>query len=197
MSTNNELNESNELLKINDLIKQKKINTISIFLYAKQKNQIIFLLGLENNTPYNKTDVNLYSEIHGQIINDESIDQAFGRIIFEKTMNLVDNDNIDKIINKLPYVIDTENQRVLFGYQINYTTYENIPKYFNKFFAYLNMCTSSNTLGHTIIESCPIGFLDKSELKWFDFNDIKKQENLFSLSFYKNLDKIIDKIILK
>lgn len=186
--------QKDEFPNIDNLIKQKKIKNISVFIYAKHTEQIIFLLGLENNTPYNKTDINLYSEIHGQIMNEESINQAFERIIFEKTMNLIDTDNFEKIIHKLPYVIDLPNQKIVFALNINYSSNENIPKYFNKIFAYLNMCTSSNTFGHTIIESCPIGFLDKSELKWFNFTDIKKQENIFSLNFYKNLTLIINKI---
>lgn len=186
--------QKNELLNVDNLIKLKKIKHISIFLYTKHNNQIMFLLGLENNTPYNKTDINLYSEIHGQIMNDESINQSVERIIFEKTMNLIENDNFEKIMHKIPYTINLEEQKIIFALDINYETHKNIPKYFNKIFAYLNMCTSSNTLGHTIIDSCPIGFLDKSELKWFNFTDIKTQENSFSINFFKNLAQIINKI---
>jgi len=180
---------------LNNIIMTNKITNISIFIYAKNNNKIIFLLGKENNTPYNKTDIDLFCEFNGIFINDESIEQASSRIIFEKTMNMIeDADKLEKIILSLPYVIDKENNRIIFAYEINYLDNIMIPKFYNKIFTYLNLCTSSNTQGHTFIETCPIGFLDKSELGWFSTNDIWLNQTKFSINFYKNLDKIIDKI---
>jgi hypothetical protein len=127
-------------------------------------------------------------------MNDETIEQATSRTIFEKTMNLIiEPDDFEKIIPTLPYIID--NDKIIFTYKIDYDEYKNIAKYYNKIFAYLNLCTSNNTFGHTYIETCPIGFLDKSELRWFTYNDIHNQEKLFNDKFYLNLNKIINNII--
>jgi hypothetical protein len=182
-------------INLNNIITTNKLTNISIFIYSKNNNKITFLLGKENNTPYNKTDVDLFCEFHGIFINDESIEQATSRIIFEKTMNMLDDtDKLEKIIPSLPYVIDKENSRIIFAYEINYLDNILVPKFYNKIFAYLNLCTSSNTQGHTFIDSCPIGFLDKSELGWFSTNDIWLNQTKFSINFYRNLDKITDKI---
>lgn len=171
------------------------ITDISIFIYTKHNQQILLLLGKQNNTPFNKTDVGLFSEFSGKIMNEESIKQATSRIIFEKTMNLImELEELEKIIVSLPYVVDSQNKRIIFAFEIPYDEYANIPKYYNRVFTYLNMCTSSNSFGNTYIDSCPIGFLEKSELKWFNFDEIKK-EDIFNINFYKNLIQIINKIM--
>lgn len=197
---------------LKNIKKSNNINKVSIFIYCiNDKGQMMLLLGKENNTPYNKTDIELFSEFYGRFINDETIEQATSRIIFEKTMNLlIEPDQFEKIIPTLPYIISYENNqnnennektqsngKIIFAYKIDYDEYKNIPKYYNRIFAYLNLCTTNNTLGHTYIESCPIGFLDKSELKWFGFKEIIDQNKNFSLKFYKNLSLIIDKITNK
>jgi hypothetical protein len=189
------MNNTQNNINLNNIITTNKINNVSIFIYAKNNNKITFLLGKENNTPFNKTDVDLYSELHGTFINDESVEQATSRIIFEKTMNMIeDTDKLEKIISSLPYEIDKENNRIIFAYEINYAENIMVPKFYNKIFTYLNLCTTSNTQGHTFIDSCPIGFLDKSELRWFLTNDIWTNQTKFSVDFYRNLDKIINKI---
>ena len=48
-------------------------------------------------------------------------------------------------------------------------------------------------MNNTYIESCPLGFLDKSELNWFSFNDIMKEPNKFSQKFFKKLYLSINK----
>jgi len=174
-----------------------KINSGSIFIYTIHNNQILLLLGKENNTPYNKTDVNLYSEFHGNFINDESIEQAISRIMFEKTMNLIiDSEKMEELIimDRLDFIIDKKNNNIIYLLKINYEDHKNVTKYYNKIFIYLNFCTTNNSFGNKFIESCPIGFLDKSELNWFSYKDIMEQNKIFSEKFYSNLYKIIDKI---
>jgi len=170
-----------------------QVKTISVFIYTKKNNKILFLLGKENNTPFVKTNVDMFCEFLGERMNEELIEQSVTRTIFEKTMNLIiEPDEIEKIVPNLPYIIN--NKKIIVGFKIDYEKYKNIPEYYNRVFQYLHLCTTSNTLNHSFIESCPVGFLDKSELKWFNYANIIKQE-IFSLDFYENLNLLITKLI--
>ena len=48
---------------LKNIKKEHKINKVSIFIYTINNDKIMILLGKENNTPYNKTDINLFSEL--------------------------------------------------------------------------------------------------------------------------------------
>ena len=177
-----------------EIKKKNNINQISIFIFSYISNQILFLIGKESNNSYqNKTDTDLISNFRGNIINDESIPQAAGRLLFEKTMNrLIEPFEFEKLIvdNKIKYVI--EHKKIIFLYQVDYKKYCNIPEFYGKIFKYLTLCTTSNSMNNWIIESCPIGFLDKSELYWTNKNDITNNKAIYKKKFINELYEIID-----
>ena len=187
---------SNKTNKWTNIRKQNNINEISIILYSFYLNKLLILLGKESNNGYpNKTDTNLISNFRGRIINDESIPQAAGRILFEKTMNMIiEPFDFEKMIidNKVKYII--EQNKIIFLYQINYHKYQNVPEYYGKIFKYLTLCTTSNSMNNWVIESCPLGFLDKSDLYWTNINDIKNNSTNYKKKFLRELYESIDDI---
>lgn len=164
---------------------ENKINSIYIIIYSNN----LILLGKESKSGrMNKTDAELFSEFYGNINNEESIPQAAGRILFEKSMNMIiDSPEFEKLItdNKINYKIDNNN--IIFLYKIDYNEFKYIPSYFNKIYNYFFKCTSDSSMNTWNIDSCPIGFMDKSELKWFNFKDIIKQQNNINKIFFRNM----------
>ena len=119
-------------------IKQdNNIKYISIIIYTVLNNEVLFLVGKEFNNKHNKTDIGLYSDFYGNIDNDEAIYEATSRIFFEKTMNMIiDQDEFKQIIfdNKLQYKINKN--RITFIYKIDYERHKYLPDYFNKEFKF-------------------------------------------------------------
>ena len=148
----------------------------------------LLLLGKESNSRPNKTDINLISDFNGLIINEESIPEACARILFEKTMNMIiEPDELELIIsnNKLPYIINLN--EIIFIYKIDYESNKKIPNYYNRIYKYLTLCMAPSSTNEWLIESCPLGFLDKSELYWTDIQTIPSNYKLYKKIFLKRL----------
>jgi hypothetical protein len=62
--------------------------------------------------------------------------------------------------------------------KIDYPEHQYIPKYYDKLYKYLMACTTSNSMNNWVIESCPVGFLDKSDLFWISINDFIKNPEI-------------------
>ena len=169
-------------------------NIITIYIIIYSNNLI--LLGKESeNGRINKTDANMYSEFYGDINKNESIPQAAGRILFEKSMNMiVEQNEFEKLIidNKINYKIDNNN--IIFLYKIDYNEFKYIPSYFKKIYDYFFKCTTDNSMNTWNIDSCPIGFMDKSELRWFNYRDIIQEQNKIRKIFFRNLYQIYEYI---
>jgi hypothetical protein len=173
--------------------KNNNITKISLIIYSNDLNQKLILVGKESNSGYpNKTDINLISNFRGRIINDESIPQAAGRILFEKTMNMIiEPYEFENLIieNKVKYIIN--NNIIVFVFQIDYAKYHNVPEYYGKMFRYLSICTSPNSMNNWIIDSCPLGFFDKSDLYWTNIKQIN-DSTIYKKIFLNELFEIID-----
>jgi len=184
-----QLNWSNIKLKNN-------IKEISIILYSYYIDQIVILLGKESNNGYpNKTDTNIISNFRGKLMNDESIPQCTGRILFEKTMNMImEPYDFEKLIsnNKIKYVINKKT--ITFIYHLDYNKYQYIPDYYGRIFRYLTLCTTPNSMNNWVIDSCPLGFLDKSDLYWTNINDIKNNQKAYKKKFLIEFDELLDEI---
>ena len=170
-------------LKIN-----KNIKYVSIIIYTKSENEILVLVGKEFNNKPNKTDVGLYSEFYGIFENEESISESASRILFEKTMNMIIEQNKFKqliIDKKIKYKIFYN--RIIFIYEIDYNQHKYLTTYYNRIFEYINLCRISNSMSNLIIESCPYNFFDKSELKWVNYAFINENIKLFKQQFINNL----------
>lgn len=82
-----------------------------------------------------------------------------------------------------------------------------MPTYFNNTYKYITRCAKEHPrLKYKFIESCPKGYLEKSEIKWFELSEIKKTIELFKMddqshyiyrtSFMKSMIKILDMNLL-
>ena len=49
----------------------------------------------------------------------------------------------------------------------------------------------------TCVEICPDGYVEKSEIRWFDLNEILSNTTMFRNEFLNSLTKILEKDILK
>jgi hypothetical protein len=189
-----------------NIIKKYNIKMLSIIIYSVYNNNILLLLGSEADTKPNKTDIGQYSEFYHNLTEaDINIDKTLAdinipliasRILFEKTMNLItEPDEFEKMIinNQIPFLIHLN--QIIFVYKINYNKHKLAPDYYNRIYRYLSICSVSNSLNNKIIESCPIGFFDKSELKWFDTNEIINFTNI-KKRFLKNLIALIDNSLI-
>ena len=186
-----------------DLKYKNKIKYLYIVVYTKindsNPNTLLLLLGKESNSGrMNKTDSNLFSDYWGIITDNESIPECAGRILFEKTMNMITEPfEFEKLVldNKIPYLVNTD--KIIFAYKINYNEHKYLPNYYNKIFNYLSLCMTSNSLNMPIIETCPVGFFDKSEFKWFNSRDIIKfdEQSKIKKRFLKTLFLIFDKLL--
>jgi len=167
------IEEANNI-KWTNIKKDNNITNISIILYSMNNDQIYLLLGTESNngTP-NKTDIDLISNFRGQIMNDESIPQACGRILFEKTMNMViEPFDFEKIVYEFNVKYIIKKNTIIFIHKIDYTEHQYIPKYYDRLYKYLMICTTSNSTNNWTIESCPVGYFDKSDLQWISINEL-------------------------
>jgi hypothetical protein len=202
---NNKDNDSNKdndnktlgiTLKWSNIKLKNNIKEISIILYSYNMDQLVILSGKESNNGYpNKTDTNLISNFRGKLMNDESIPQSTGRILFEKTMNMImEPYDFENLINdnKVKYVINKKT--ITFLYYLDYNKYQYIPDYYGRIFRYLTLCTTPNSMNNWVIDSCPLGFLDKSELYWTNINDIKNNQNIYKKKFLIELYELLDEI---
>ena len=172
-----------------EIKQENKIKNISIIVYTILDNEVLFLVGKEFNNKHNKTDIGLYSDFYGTIDNDEAIYEATSRILFEKTMNMIISQNDFKEIilnNQLQYKINKD--KIIFIYKIDYERHKYLPDYFNKVFEYMNLCRTLNSMNNWEIESCPFNYFDKSELKWVNYDFIKKNIKLFKQLFINNIN---------
>jgi hypothetical protein len=178
--------------------KQYKIDNnikyVSIIIYAISNNHILLLLGKESkNGRINKTDYDLYSEFWDKLYNDENIVDCASRILFEKTMNLIiDPLEFEKLINESKIQYTLNNNTIIFLFKIDYDKHKLIPDYYNKFYSYLLVCSSSNSMEQFAINTCPIGFFDKSELVWIHPNTILDNYKIYKKKFLYNLMKAAD-----
>lgn len=170
----------------------KDIKAKSIYIIVYSNNLI--LLGKESESGrMNKTDAGLYSEFYGDINKEESIPQAAGRILFEKSMNMIiEPSDFEKLIldNKINYKIDNNN--IIFLYKIDYNEFKYIPSYFNRIYNYFFKCTTDSSMNTWNIDSCPIGFMDKSELKWLSYKDIIEQQDKIRKIFFRNMYQVYE-----
>lgn len=170
---------------------KNNIKYVSIVVYAKTPttNDIIILVGKEFNNKPNKTDLGLYSGFHGDFENDESIPQAASRILFESTMNMLDDQ--EKIYTELSDHSNIKfkiiSNTIILLYEINYERFEHLPTYYNKVFTYMHLCRTSNSMNNWVMETCPFNYFNKIDLIWANYAFIKQNIKQFKKKFISNL----------
>ena len=142
------------------------------------KNKIYFLFGKENYT----NDTPGWSDFGGGKENNETHIETASREGAEELNGFFgDSEDIKKLIlGKNTYTIDTN------GYKTYITKINcdfNLPDYYKKNYKFLE-----RKLPEVVKKNN--GLLEKDEIKWFSFSDIKKNKNKFR-SFYKHVAKNI------
>jgi len=148
----------------------KNLKYACVNIFSKNKNDTYILLGFED---YNKK----YSSFGGHIEKNENAITALYREFFEETIGLYGNKQqtkkfVDKHL-KHKYIKD---KTLIYNIEIPYN--KNIVIYFNNIYNYINKCMIKNKknkkLPSNYITSCPIGYFEKSKLKWINIKNVKK-----------------------
>ena len=170
---------------------ENNIQFVSVIVYGKpnESDEIFILVGKEYNNKQNKTDVGLYSGFYGEFEKEESIPEAASRILFESTMNMMDDQEIlykeFSTSDSIRYKIINNN--IILLYKVDYDRFKILPSYYNKVFTYMHLCRTSDSMNNWIMETCPFNYFDKSDLVWANYAFIKQNIKQFKKKFIKSL----------
>ena len=173
-----------------------------VLIYKFSNNKLYFLLGKENLIISKKCNKgHKYCDFGGRRDKEDTnyIDTA-SREFYEETMGSLYS--INEMKNKLL------NTTVFFNERYKYHQFllkEDISdekiETFNKMRSYLNSCmkmvTQDKEVYYLKLPCCPDGYVEKSEIRWFDLNEILSNTTMFRNEFLNSLTKILEKDVLK
>lgn len=158
-----------------------------ILIYSfNNENKLVFLLGKENKSKK-------YCDFGGGKENNETDEETAIREFDEESMRSIMT--IEEITNKIKndsfnVVVNNYREYVV---KIDYNEY--IPQIYNRIRDKLDICMLDMN-GKYQIPTCPNGFLEKSEMRWFTINDLKKEINnlrpVFKPTLYVVLKKLLE-----
>ncbi len=173
-----------------------------ILIYKIFNNKIFFLLGKENliiSKKYNKGDK--FSDFGGKKdVEDGNHIHTASREFYEETMG-----SICSLCEMKDLLI---NSKVLYNEKYKYHQFilemnisEDKINTYNKIRSYLNSCMqlipSNDNTYYQKLACCPDGYVEKSELKWFELNDILSNHKMFRREFVNSLLKILKSNLLE
>lgn len=178
----------------------KNIKAAGILIYSfDEKGNIVFLLGKENNNLHSSKS-NKYSDFGGSREKNESVIETAIREFDEESMSaILDIDTLkEKINDKNTFNVNINNYT---EYVIKIEYNKTIPLVYNRIIQKLDDCmcyTSKDTKKYKYqIKSCPDGYLEKSEMKWFNLMDLKKNIKNLRKEFIPTITKIINILLNK
>lgn len=168
-----------------------------VLIYKKCNNKIYFLLGKENLIISDKCNKgNKYCDFGGKRsdIDNNYIDTA-SREFYEETMGSMYS--ICQMRNKLI------NCKVFYNEKYKYHQFlleenisDDIVNSYNKIRSYLSSCMKiipqNKDIFYQKLPSCPDGYVEKSEIKWFELSEIISNTTMFRSEFLNSLIKIIN-----
>lgn len=161
-----------------------------------KKGQLVFLLGMENYIPLNNKSLKFSDFGGGRKDNEYPIDTAL-REFDEESVGAIEDKDIIKINLLSSYKVIRGNY-YQFVIKIEYC--DKIVKTYNRIRKKLSSCMKMNVVNSNnkldikhSITSCPDGFLEKKEFRWFTVSEILKNEDLFRDDFYKTFLMIVEK----
>lgn len=167
-----------------------EIKASGILIYSYNNNgELVFLLGKENKSLYS-SDSNKYCDFGGSRYKNESILETAIREFDEESMGVIMDINTLQIKLLDPhtfYVII--NNYVQYVVKIEYD--ETIPLFYNRIRNKLENCMKYSTNYYYKIPTCPNGYLEKSKMKWFTLNDLKKNIKYLRKVFIPTLIQVI------
>jgi hypothetical protein len=172
-----------------------KIKASGILIYSyNNNNKLVFLLGKENKL-LNYPDSNKYCDFGGHREKNETIIETAIREFDEESMgSIMDINTIKKKLLDPSTFYVIINNYVQYVVKIEYN--ETIPLVYNRIRNKLENCMKYSINNYYRIPTCPTGYLEKSEMKWFTLNDIKNEIKSIRKVFIPTIIKVLH-ILLK
>jgi len=170
----------------------KKFIGAGILPYAirqdNQDNDLVFLLGLENH----KKDKNkLYSDFGGRREKKETPSATAYREFVEETMDMMGNNaEIKKLLNNPSVLHIADNTYHEYIIKIDFN--EDITNTYNRIINMLKKCNKNKK--YITISSCPVGLLEKAEMRWFTAKEIYENKNKMRPIFFKTFSSFYNKV---
>ena len=172
-----------------------------VLIYKKCDNKLFFLLGKENLIISKKCNKgNKYCDFGGKrdSIDNNYIDTA-SREFYEETMGSLYS--VCEMRNKLINCKVFYNEKYKYHqFLLEDTISEDKINTFNKIRSYLTSCMriipQDKDIFYQKLPSCPDGYVEKSEIKWFELNEIISNTTMFRHEFLNSLIKIINQNVL-
>lgn len=155
-----------------------KIGGCGIMPVAKAgKGKVMFLLGREQNFVGWKGS-GKYADFGGGIEKNENVIECAAREGYEESMGFLGSrEEIREKVNPKSkdfvgvFVHPERKEHMLFVVKMYYNKY--MPKVFDDVFKYVTRCGKKLDEGKYVIDGCPEGFMEKDEVRWFSFNELK------------------------
>jgi peptide methionine sulfoxide reductase MsrB len=183
--------------------KETPCNYCGMLLYSyDESNQLVVLLGREAIVNGWKPS-GKWSDFGGSPENlDDNILESrletATRECYQETMGILGcRQKLEFLISKKEPVYLPETKAATYVVKIKYDA--KMPEYFNRIYKYLTICTKDhpNWKGYRYIPSCPNGYVEKCEMKWFRLEEIiqhldePENESIYRASFLNSLKQII------
>ena len=172
-----------------------------VLIYKISNNKIFFLLGKENIIFSKKCNKdNKFTDFGGNkdSIENNYIDTA-SREFYEGTMGSFYSlcEMKDLLINCTVFY----NEKYKYHqFLLNRDLSNDKVNTYNKVRSYLNSCMKiipqNENIYYQKLPCCPDGYVEKSEIRWFELNDIINNNTIFRHEFVNSLLKILEKNIL-
>lgn len=155
-----------------------KIRGCGVLPIAKAgKGRVMFLLGREQMFKGWKGS-GKYADFGGAIDKGENVLECAAREGYEESMGFLGSKEEirQKVVPGNEGFIDgfihpESNVHMVVAIKIYYNKY--MPSVFKNVFDYVTKCAKKIPEGKYVIDSCPEGFLEKDEVRWFGYDELK------------------------
>ena len=159
---------------------------------SSDKGELVFLLGLGNR----KMDKNkLYSDFGGGREDKETPSMTAYREFIEETMDMMGNNTKIKNLLKNPSVLHICDN-TYHEYIIKIDFNEDITNTYNRIINKLKECMIYKNNKYLTIPSCPVGLLEKIEMRWFTAKEIYENKEKMRPIFFKTFSGFYNKVRL-
>lgn len=137
-----------------------------------------FLLGLEHQADEWGSSEKWSDFGGGAEPRDGSPLETASREAYEETMGLLGSkEEIMKALESS--TVHTKRKSYTYFPFFEYTKETaNLPIYFNRFYNYISACTQKGADGKYYIQGCPKGYFEKTEIGWFDEDEINEENGV-------------------
>ena len=142
------------------------------------KGSVMFLLGREQMFKGWKGS-GKYADFGGGIDKGENVLECAAREGYEESMGFLGSkeDIRKKVVPGSEGFIDgfihpAGSEHMVIAIKIYYNKY--MPSVFKDVFEYITRCAKKIPEGKYVIKSCPEGYLEKDEVRWFGYDELKK-----------------------